>query len=104
MAKLYITEYQYSAMAAGGGGAANRMPAGQEPAIVVQVLAIGALSVQSAPFSARTNFVRLHCDEVCSVEFGTNPTATANSSRLAANQTEFFGVHPGNLIAVIINT
>lgn len=83
----------------------NRLlPAGEEPAVTSQTVAVGASSTQSSPFNTLTGFVRVHTDVVCSVAFGANPTATATSMRMAANTTEFFGVTPGHRVAVIQNT
>lgn len=99
MAKLFISEYM-------------RMPAdvrglvqtGEEPSLATQTVAIGASSAQSVAFNAATKFVRINTDAVCSLKFGTNPTATVNDLRLATNATEFFGVTPGHKVAVIANT
>lgn len=99
MAKVYITEY--IRMPADTRGL---VPAGDEPGVTTQTVAIGGASVQSSAFNAATKFIRLHTDAICSVEFGSNPTATANSARLAANTTEFFGVRAGHKVAVITNT
>ena len=100
MAKLYISEYVAMPKHLG-----QLVMAGLEPAVAIQTpVVIGGGSLQSAAFNAETKFVRLHTDVICSVAFGTNPTATANSARLAANQTEFFGVNPGDKVAVITNT
>ena len=99
MAVLYITEYQRLAAAQGA-----QVAAGQEPSVAEQNVAIGAGSLASAAFNARTNFVRLHSDAICSVAFGAAPTAVATAKRMAANQTEFFGVNPGQKVAVITNT
>jgi len=106
MAVLYIREYQFAAAFVQGSG--SQLPAGLEPGIVDQAITIGAGSNVSAQFNAKTNFVRLHCDEICSVLFGpfsSPPTATTQNARLAANQTEFFGVNPslGLCVAVIQN-
>jgi hypothetical protein len=101
MAVLYISEY--SSQARDGQG--YLMPAGQEPSQVEQQVAIGAGSTQSTAFAAGTKLIRVHCDVACHVSIGTNPTAATTTKRLAANQTEFFGVqaHPrtGDKIAVI---
>lgn len=100
MATLYIAEYALM------GAAPNSVPQmPQEPVVAEQILAIGGSSGQSAFFNARTRFVRLHCDSVCSVEFGLNPTATATTARLAANQTEYHAVPEGGSyrVAVIAN-
>lgn len=72
--------------------------------VVEQTVAIGGASAQSAAFNAATTLVRIHADSVCSILFGLNPTATATSARLAAGQTEYFGVYPGTKVAVITNT
>lgn len=78
--------------------------AAEEPAIASQTVAIGATSAQSNVFNDATTFVRVHTDAVCSIKFGPNPTATATSMRMAANQTEYFAVTPGDKLAVITNT
>lgn len=99
MAKLFISEYDR--MPADPRGL---VPTGSEPAVTTQAVAIGGASAQSAAFNARTKFIRLHTDAICSVKFGANPTATADDLRMAANQTEFFGVVGGQKVAVISNT
>ena len=101
MATLYVTEYATLALGARG----ESMQIGQEPAIAEQTVAIGVGSAQSSAFAAQTTFVRLHSDAICSVAFGTNPTATASNKRMAAGQTEFFGVNSrASKVAVITNT
>lgn len=99
MAVLYIQEYAEQAR----DGNARTVPAGQEPPLASQTVAIGGASVQSSAFNAKTKFVRLHTDVICSVEFGTNPTATTAKARMAAGSTEFFGVLPSDKVAVITN-
>lgn len=99
MAKVYITEHHRPGVYSG-----NLMPVVQMPPIASQTVAIGAASVQSAAFAATTKIIAAHTDAVCSIEIGTDPTATANSRRMAANSTEYFEVFPGHKIAVITNT
>lgn len=102
MAKVYITEY--TKIGAGFGFGTGQALV-QEPGHVIQTpVAIGGASVQSAAFNADTRIIRVHTDAVCSIAFGTNPTATANSMRLAGNQTEYFAVRAGDKLAVITNT
>jgi hypothetical protein len=74
------------------------------PPITTQTVAIGGSSTQSAAFNTDARVIAVHTDAICSIEFGTNPTATANSRRMAANTTEYFEVLPGNKVAVITNT
>jgi hypothetical protein len=97
MSKLYITEYQEMA--------SHYAQAPQEPCIVDQTpVVIGAGSLKSAAFNAKTHVVRIHADAICSIAFGEDPTATTDSQRFAAGQTEFRVVGPGQKVAVIGNT
>lgn len=98
MATLYITEY-FGLMPAPQ-GQVGQIP--MEPAVTEQTVTIGVSSTQSAVIGSKV--VRLHCDAICSVKFGANPTATAASRRLAANQTEFVSVPAGFKVAVITNS
>jgi hypothetical protein len=103
MATLYITEFLSSTPSGVG------VPVGQYPAIARQTVAIGGASVQSAQFNTKTTFVRVHTDSVCSVLVDlvtNNPTATTADERLAANQTEYFGIpyNSGMQLAVISNS
>ena len=47
--------------------------------------------------------VRVHADAICSIKFGSAPVATTANMRLAANQTEYFQVSPGDKVSVITN-
>lgn len=96
MAKLYLTEY--------GNLPGSGAQVGQEPAIVEQAtLAIGS-ETKSSAFSDNTRIIRVHVDAICSIAFGTSPTATTSSKRMAADQTEYFCVRPGDKLSVISNT
>lgn len=101
MAKLYITEYNEIGLQL---KLAYAIQAALEPALVDQTpVAIGS-EAKSAAFGATTTFVRLHADAICSVKFGASPTATTNNRRMAADQTEYFAVVPGQKVSVISNT
>jgi len=78
----------------------------QIPEVATQQVAVGVSSAPSAAFNAATVLVRLHSDAVCSIAFGTAPTAVATSFRMAANQTEYFAVplNAGYKVATITNT
>ena len=101
MAVLFIAEYERLAVGPMGSGQ-SQIP--QEPPIAEQTVAIGGASASSSAFNARTRFVRIHTDAICSIAFGASPTATDTTKRLAANQTEYFGVAPGLKVAVKSNT
>jgi hypothetical protein len=90
MASLRITEYEQLGEVPGG----FRVPAGVEPATAKQAVTF-TTSVASAAFNNRTNFVRIHTDSICAIEFGTAPTAVAGTgTRMVAGQTEFFALNP----------
>jgi hypothetical protein len=97
MATLSIREYEHLAALSGG-----TLQVGQELANTSQAVAISAGSLQSVAFNIRTRHIRVHTDAQCSIEFGLNPTATITSCVLSAQQTEYFGVRPGDKLAVIV--
>lgn len=108
MAFMYIEEFgglgDMNVTSAPFRRASGEVP--QIPEITTQQVAIGAGSVASAAFNTLTALVRIHVDAICSIAFGTAPTAVATSFRLAANQTEYFAVPVGAAykVAVIQNT
>ena len=97
MAVLFISEYPRLAIDAAGAG----VPIGVEPG-TDQTVAIGGVSTQSNAFRGGTKMVRLHTDSICHVLFGEDPTASSANKRMAAGQTEFFGVREGHKLAVIV--
>jgi hypothetical protein len=79
------------------------------PPLVQQAMTSTGTSAQSAVFNAATRFIRVHTDNIVSIMIGTNPVAVIGAPngtmRLAANQTEYFGVNGGNdQIAIITDT
>lgn len=100
MASIYITEYRRMAL----DGISRIIPTGMEPSLATQKVTIGASSTQSAVFNKDTSFVMINADAACSVAFGDNPTADATKTRIPADGTLFFGVIPGQRVAVITNT
>ncbi len=97
---LDITEYVDLARDARG----NVVLTGLEPSRVVQQVPVGSTSAQSQPTSDVTRFVRLHSDTTCRVKFGlpgSSPVANPTCQRMVAGGSEFFGVVPGTVIAVI---
>lgn len=98
MAVAYIAEFADLPIINGLLVAAPKMPP-----VAEQTVAIG-VAAQSAAFNAKTKFVRINVDAVCSLEFGPNPTATMTSPRMSANTTEFFGVNANDKVSVIANT
>jgi len=66
-----------------------------------QRVAVGAASVQSTVLGPQTGLVRVCASTDCNIAFGINPVATATSLYLPAGAIEYFGVNPGEKIAVI---
>jgi len=106
MAFLYITEF--AEVEIGPVGRVGQFAA--QPPLAEQAIVNTGGNTQSAVFNTATRFVRLHADSICAIEFGLNPTAVAagasGTARLAANQTEYFGVPKGQSfkVAVILST
>lgn len=99
MAKLYVTEYSNN------GGASNYGERiGNPPVVAMQHVAIGGASAASSAFNGATHLIRVHTDAICSIVVAANPTATTDDTRMAADDTEYFNVRPGDKIAVISNT
>jgi hypothetical protein len=97
-ATLYVTEFT------GSPPTFVAYQAARVPVVAEQTVAISGASTQSAAFNASTGLVRLHCDSVCNVLIGASPTVTTSSMRMAAGQTEYFVVTPGQKVAVIAGT
>lgn len=99
MAKLFITEHPMPSVYQG-----TTLPVVPMPPLASQTVAIDASSAQSAAFNDKTRIIGVTADAACSIAIGANPTADADSFRLAAGQTIFYEVQPGHKIAVITNT
>lgn len=96
MAKLYISEYATLAQ----NGTAQVVI---EPPLAVQVVDFSGGAASSSEFNAQTNIVRVHTDAICSVRFD-GSAATTSYPRMAAGQTEYFGVQPRSTVSAISNT
>jgi hypothetical protein len=101
MATLYIAEITQLGRDAHG---QSIMSPVMNDSVIESVVAIGGSSAQSNAFATSTRFVQIHCDAICSVRFGANPTATTSNGRMAANETRFVAINPGDRVAVIANT
>ena len=98
---LYVTEFQELPTITLGHSGAMAM----QPPMAEQVVAFNT-TTQSSAFNAATRYVRLHADAICSIEFGTNPTATTSTARMVAGQTEYYAVPKGASykVAAVTNT
>lgn len=104
MATLYVSEYRSLASVPSAynyGPQAGQAP--QEPPVAEYTVNITGSPTAGQLFGGYTQMIRVHCDVVCSILIGTNPSAATTNKRLAANQTEYFGVAPGQRISVISN-
>jgi hypothetical protein len=92
MSVAYVTEFAQLMPSPVGGQGQIAM----QPAIASTAVSFTATHGESAAFNAATRLVRIHVDGIASVQFGTAPTAVAGTDfRMAAGQTEYFGVPPG---------
>ncbi len=103
-----IREYENMAVDARG----YPVQVGQEPALAVQTKLTDGTSDPFTAFNALTKFILVKTDGIVSIAFGTSggstPTAVvktnAGNCRLAADESLFFGVHPGQIMAAITDT
>lgn len=100
MATLYISEFKGMAISELG----HQVSAPMSPPVTEQKVAIAGVSAQSSALSSNTRYVMVHTDAICSLAFGSDPTAVTTAHRMGANETRFYGVVPGSKIAVISNT
>jgi hypothetical protein len=88
---LFVTEYASLASDTFSTGIAAAL----EPALAEQAITISGTSAASAAFNTRTCFVMLHAQEAVCLKWGTAPTAVTTAQRMAAGETRFVGVPPG---------
>ena len=93
---LYISEYTQNTI--------DLPVLAAEPSTATQKVDFTAGATQSSAFRNDTKLVRIHAEAICSVRFGTNPTATTADMRMVAGQTEYFKTSPAFKLSVIANT
>ena len=110
MSTLYITEFSDIGRGFGVNSISQSPLSTRGSPPVYQTVPISASSSQSTAFqnlqssNANTILIRVHTDAICSINVGgNNPLATTSMSRMAANQTEYYSVFPGEKLAVIQN-
>ena len=102
MATAYIREYADIAVTYG-----KYAQAGAEPGTADQTIATSASSAASNAFNANTRMIALSSPAAQAVAClfsatpGATPTALTSSLRIPANTIMFFGVRPGDKIALI---
>lgn len=98
MATVYITEFAAIANLTGA-------PIAMMPPVAEQTVAIGA-EADSTAFNARTRYIRVQNDAICSIAIGATPTASTTTLRLPADSVEYFAVptNSGYKLSVISNT
>ena len=104
MGTLYVSEYRSLASVPSSltyGPQAGQAP--QEPPTAEYTVNIAGSPTAGQLFGGYTAMIRVHTDSICSILIGTAPAAATTNKRLAANQTEYFGVAPGQRISVITN-
>ena len=74
---------------------------GLRPTTVQMVTLSGSTSTQSSAFGSQSEYVRICSNADVHILFGANPTATANSIFIPANEPEIFKVSPGEKMAAI---
>ncbi len=70
----------------------------------VQTISVAASSAAGSAVASTTRIVRLYSTTNCHVRFGSAPTAVTTDTFLPAGVPEYFGINPGEIIAVIRNS
>ena len=102
MATAYLREYANIAAAFG-----VSVQAGAEPGIADQTITTSGTSAPSSAFNANTRVLCISTPAAQAVAClfsatpGATPTALTSSLRLPANSMVFFGVRPGDIVALI---
>jgi hypothetical protein len=99
MAFIYVNEFPELRVFQGGGVQAPELPS-----LAGYTVANAGASTQSAAFNAKTKFIEVHTDSICSILVGANPTAVTTQGRMAAGETRYYRVNAGDKIAAILNT
>ncbi len=105
-----VTVHEYEKMATDALG--EPVPVGQEPSIAAQTKLADATSDPFTAFNALTTFVMVKAEGIVSIRFGdkagSTPTAVVNGAagnlRMAADETLYFGVVGGQVMAAIVDT
>ena len=101
MAELHITEFELNSIAPDG----ESLWIGNLSQIVTQQVVTFASSTQSNAFNKRTSFVRLYADQKAFLKIDAdNPVAKVEHTPIAPNSPEYFGVSPGDKLAVYDGT
>lgn len=87
----------------------NAVPVGlfDNKTVVQAPITLTTASQQSSTFGANTRFIRVYTSGICNFVIGTPGSitaSTASAGRMPADHTEYFGVCPGQAIAVITDT
>ncbi len=102
MATAFIREYADVAVTFG-----KVAQVGAEPAITDQTITTSGTTAASNAFNANTRMIGISTPAAQAVSClfsatrGATPTALITSFRLPANSVIFFGVHPGDIVALI---
>jgi len=102
MATAYLREYADIAVTYG-----KYLQAGAEPATADQTITTSGTTAASAAFNANTRLIAISTPAgqavacLFSATPGATPTALITSLRLPANSIVFFGVRPGDKVALI---
>ena len=73
---------------------------GLRPTTVQMIALSGTTSTQSAAFGSQSEYVRICSNAAVHILFGVNPTATASSIFIPANEPEIFKISPGEKVAI----
>lgn len=99
MTTLYVTEFSNLNLSS------NPQQIPVQPPVAEQTVTF-TTTTQSSAFNTSTNLVRIQPTGICSISFGTNPTATTSKMRMTAGSEAYFVVPQGQSykVAAVDNT
>ena len=97
MTTMYIAEFSNIIYDKKG----RATPVAQCPPIAEQVVDFSSVN-ESAAFNNNTAMVRIVCDDIAHLAFGTDPVANSNNAiKVEADIPEYFGVFPGQKVSAV---
>ncbi len=98
MPKLYVTIYKGLARDVVN----TPIPAPETPSLAEWSLEVGFESKQSDPFPMNAKFISVTAGVDCCLAFGKDPVAKTEFHPISEGETRWYGVYPGQRLAVIV--
>jgi hypothetical protein len=95
--KIFISEFSRIILDHGN----FAVPIPLTPSVAEQSIEIEMVSKTSEPFKPQTRFILVHTEAACSIAFGLTPEADQRFHKLGPGETRYYGINPGDCLAVV---